>query len=172
MDGLSTKANIEPAGKLFRVTPYEAPPMYLKPVALPEVTVLSASGETWSETMMLLGYDLSPDSVTPGSKVTLTLHWQSTQPLHTNYTSYVHLLTDDGQRVAQSDHRPGGDFYPTSYWQIGEVLRDRHTLSIPDDALAGVYRLRVGMYYQPEPGIISGMGNGVEIDKLTVKDCC
>jgi hypothetical protein len=89
--------------------------------------------------------------------------------LSIDYTSYVHVITGDGQGITQSDHRPGGVSYPSSYWQIGEILRDRHTLSIPTDAPPGVYRLRVGMYYQPQPVIIKGMGNGAEIGRLKLR---
>jgi hypothetical protein len=97
------------------------------------------------------------------------LHWQVTQPLSVDYTSYVHLLNRDGQGMAQNDHRPGGDFYPSHTWQVGEILRDQHTMTVPANTPPGAYRLRVGMYYQPEPGVIAGMGNGVEIGSVTVR---
>ena len=86
-----------------------------------------------------------------------------------DYTSYVHLISKEGQGIAQSDHRPGGDIYPSSYWQVGEVLRDVHTFSVPGDVSDGNYRLRVGMYYQPEPDVIEGMGNGTEIGIIAIR---
>ena len=132
----------------------------------------TSSGNTHSETIKLLGYDISPEIPQPGDKIAVTLYWQPTQPLTVNYTSYVHLLTENQQRLAQSDHRPGGEYYPSTYWQIGEVLHDTHVLSVPADIPADEYRLHVGMYYQPEPDVINGMGNGVEAGQLIVKDCC
>jgi hypothetical protein len=101
--------------------------------------------------------------------VTVTLYWRTTQDLVTDYTSFVHLISADERRVAQSDHRPGGKFYPSSLWQTGEVLRDEHRLPIPVDAPAGAYRLWVGMYYQPTPGLIKGMGDGLEIGTLAIE---
>jgi hypothetical protein len=175
MDGLNLKANITPVGSLFRATAYDEPPLYANPVTLPEVIVPSSTSREHSavakglsETINLLGYDLVPDVVSPGNEITLTLHWQTTQKLTIDYSSYVHIFSSDGQGVTQSDHQPGGVFYPSTYWQTGEILRDQHTLSIPIEAPAGVYRLRVGMYYQPEPGVIEGMGDGVEVGGLKV----
>jgi hypothetical protein len=79
------------------------------------------------------------------------------------------LVNNAGQGMAQDDHRPGGDFYPSHYWQIGEILRDQHSLIVPANAAPGVYRLQAGMYYQPEPGVIKGMGGGFELGSLAVK---
>jgi hypothetical protein len=165
MDGLNLKVRIMPEGTLFRATTHNTPPTYPINVALPEITVPSSSGGNLRETVALLGYDLSPTRTIPKTEVTVTLHWQATQELSINYTSYVHL-----QDITQSDHKPGGDFYPSSLWQVGETLLDQHTLSIPADVLPGVYRLRAGIYYQPGPGVIEGMGDGVEIGLLVVKD--
>jgi hypothetical protein len=169
MAGLEIKADLSPVGQLFRATAIQAPPAYLLDATLPEISLPISPQGNISETIRLPGYDLSSTVLTPGQPLTITLHWQTTQALSIDYTSYVHLINNTGQGVAQSDHRPGGDFYPSHYWQVGEITHDRHTLTLPDNAAPGVYRLRVGMYYQPEPGVISGMGAGLEIGSLTVK---
>jgi hypothetical protein len=168
MDGLSLKADLTQVGTLYRAVAKNAPPTYRYDVVLPEITVYADPSQSKTESIKLLGYDLASDSVLPGDEVTIILHWQTTQELSIDYTSYVHLVNSNGQGVSQSDHKPGGDFYPSSYWQIGETLRDHHALSIPIDAPAGLYHLWVGMYYQPEPGSIVSMGNGEEIGQLTV----
>jgi hypothetical protein len=163
MDGLALKARLEPAGTLFLAQPLTAPPAFRVDALLPEIVI---PGQTQPESIRLAGYDSTPPVA--GQTLTVTLHWQVTQPLSIDYTSYVHLLDSTGQRLAQSDHRPGGDFYPSSLWQVNEILRDRHTLSIPVELPAGIYTLRAGMYYQPEPGVIAGMGDGLKIGELTV----
>ncbi len=164
MAGLEIKADLTPAGTLFRATAYSTPPMH--PL---DVTLDSASSQTITETINLLGYDLSPAQATPGAPLRVTLHWQTTQPLTIDYTGFVHLVNSDGQGITQSDHRPGGDFYPSHDWQVGEILRDQHTLNVPANLPSGAYRLRAGMYYQPEPGVIAGMGNGVDIGLVTIQ---
>lgn len=154
MAGLEIKADIEPIGKLWQVRAYETPPAYPLDLSLPQ--------------MGLHGYDLSPATISPGQPITVTLHWQATEPLPHDYTSYVHLVDAAGQGLAQSDHRPGGDFYPSHYWQPGEALRDQHILTIPPATPPGEYRLRAGLYYQPEPGVIENMGQGLEIGTITL----
>ncbi|MBE7552357.1 MAG: DUF2723 domain-containing protein [Anaerolineales bacterium] len=167
MTGLEIKADLSPAGSLFRATPNHAPPAHLLNLKLPEIT-LSASPSV-TETITLLGYDLSPAKIHPGTVLTVTLHWQASQPLSLDYTSYVHLVNSNGQGLTQSDHRPGSDFYPSHYWQTGEIVRDPHLLTVPAAIPPGEYRLRVGMYDQPEPGVFRSMGTGVEIGTLLVE---
>jgi hypothetical protein len=164
MAGLEIKAALEPAGhNLFRAAPLTAPPAIRVEADLPPA---AWPGQPQPESIRLTGFDASP--LVAGQPLTITLHWQPAQPLTVDYTSYVHLLAPDGQRLAQSDQRPGGDFYPSSHWSVGEVLRDRHTLTIPAALPPGVYRLRAGMYYQPAPGVIIGMGDGRNIGELPV----
>ena len=74
------------------------------------------------------------------------MYWQPLRTLPANYTSFVQLLSPDGSKAAQSDHLVGGVFYPTSLWQPGETLLDRHTLDVPAGAPPGPYQLFVGMY--------------------------
>jgi hypothetical protein len=169
MAGLEIKADLSPAGALFRATADQAPPAHPVNMALPEITLSTSTGSPITETITLVGYDLSPAQITPGVPISITLHWQATQPLSIDYTSYVHLVNSAGQGVAQNDHRPGGDFYPSHYWQAGEIVRDQHVLPVPATVSPGEYRLRVGMYYQPQPGVIESMGAGVEIGPLNIE---
>jgi hypothetical protein len=167
MAGLELKADLEPAGGLVRVRPSPAEPFYQRNLLLPEIRL--PNGLT--ETIRLLGYDLEPAAaVEPGTEITVTLYWRPVQPLSQNYSSYVHLVNSAGQGVSQSDGQPGGVFYPSQDWQVGEHLRDRRRLAVPADAPPGLYRLRAGLYYQPEPGLILGMGGGLELGPLVVTE--
>jgi hypothetical protein len=83
-----------------------------------------------------------------------------------DYTSYVHVIDAAGDRLVQSDHLPGGVYYPSSLWRPGEMLRDRHVLTIPESAGEGFYRLVAGMYHQPQPGRIEALGSGAEIGMI------
>ena len=169
MAGLSLKANLVAEGTLVRARSIVPKPMYLYDTTLPEITLQTTSAGTLTETIKLVGYD-APPTFAPGDEVAVTLYWQPVQPLTINYTSFVHLVTSEGQGITQSDHQPGEDFYPSSYWQVGEILRDQHTLMIPPDAPPGQYQLRVGMYYQPKPCELKGMGQGEVIGLLTLEE--
>ena len=121
------------------------------------------------EQVTLRGYDLTPATMRAGESFTVTLYWQAVTPLTIDYTSYVHLIDSQGNGLSQHDHQPGGDFYPSHYWQPDEILRDQHTLPIPAGTPPGLYQLRAGLYDQPEPGQIRGMGAGEIIGSLEIE---
>jgi hypothetical protein len=132
----------------------ERPPLHPRQVALAGV-------------IRLVGYDQSPSSARPGETVTVTLYWQPQSEIEFDYSSYVHLVDESGRGITQSDHQPGGDYYPTSSWQPGEVLRDSHVLTIAQDVAPGVYRLMAGMYRYPS---LEPLGGPADIGLLAVKD--
>ena len=168
MDGLNVKANMVAEGTLFKASAITSQPSHWTDLTLPEAVIQTTGSESLTETIKLLGYDIAPATARPGDELTITLYWQPVQPLSVDYTSFVHLVDEAGQGLTQSDLQPGGDYYGSHYWQVGEILRDQHTLTIPPETVAGNYYLQVGMYYQPEPGVIAGMGLGQKIGPLII----
>lgn len=80
----------------------------------------------------------------PGGSAEVTLLWQATQPagpqvLHF-FNHLVHL--SDGRLVSQED----GPGVHSPSWQPGDWFVTRFHIPIPQDAPAGSYELRVGMY--------------------------
>jgi hypothetical protein len=75
---------------------------------------------------------------------TVTLYWEGAGATRADFQSFVHVLDASGNKVAQSDHRPGGDYYPSSMWQPGEAIRDAHRITAPGpgtyDLVGGLYR--------------------------------
>lgn len=133
MPGLEIKAALgqpDPSG----LTPVLGPAITAPPTFVEEVVI--------DDAVRLLGFDVQHD----GQSVQIDLHWQPLRPLDADYTSFVQLLAAGDVKVAQSDQPVGGVYYPTSLWQPGQTLRDRHTLLLPADAAPGPYRLHVGMY--------------------------
>ena len=112
----------------------------------------------------LLGYDTARQ---PGS-LAVTLHWRVLQPPAEDYSVFVHLLDAEGQIVAQHDGQPQNGAYPTSVWDLGEVIADEHALDLPAKLPAGRYQLRVG-WYLPGTGDrlpVVGGGDSVELHVL------
>jgi len=105
---------------------------------------------TLEDALTLAAYEIRPPEATPGANLELDLYWRPVRELGGDYTTYVHLMDPSGERVVGSDHRPGGDFYPTSLWEPGQLLLDRHQLTLPPDLAPGSYRLRVGAYLYPQ----------------------
>jgi hypothetical protein len=80
--------------------------------------------------------------------------WQTTAPLVDDYTVFVHALAG-GDRVAQQDTRPCDGDCQTDTWQPGEIILDRHQLTLPQRQGTGAQgtgaqskpdRLAVGLY--------------------------
>ena len=99
----------------------------------------------------VLGYTLEPVRPLSGDEVHLTLYWRSWQPVHVDYTVFVHVENSDGRLILAADSQPRLGDYPTSIWSPGEVIDDRHTFQLPGDLAAGTYPVRIGLYV-PDSG--------------------
>jgi len=76
----------------------------------------------------LLGYELSADSI--------TLYWQSLQPVSTPLTVFIHRFDAEGTFVAGHDSPPSR---PITSWLPGEVLTDVHPIAVGDYFDVGLY---------------------------------
>jgi hypothetical protein len=96
----------------------------------------------------LVGYDLElpAESLKPGGFFPLTLYWQATGTTDRGFTVFVHLLDEAGDTRGYGDSEPGQGRFPTASWLPGEYLTDRHVVGIVPDAVAGRYRLAIGLY--------------------------
>jgi 4-amino-4-deoxy-L-arabinose transferase-like glycosyltransferase len=104
-----------------------------------------------SDAIELLGYDLAPPLLRPGQRLDVTLHWTATGRPSTDYTVFVHLLGPDDQIIAQADGPPRFGQAPTSLWDAGDVIVDRHAVDLPITLSSGAYRLEIGLY-RPSTG--------------------
>ncbi|MEA3407693.1 MAG: glycosyltransferase family 39 protein [Chloroflexota bacterium] len=110
------------------------------------------------EKIVLEGYSLhrekgkGPCAISPGDCVTLDLHWRAEEKLAQDYTVFVHLLGSAHNPATQGpvwgghDSRPADGGYPTSQWLVGDVVVDRHLVSLDENAPPGAYQIEVGMY--------------------------
>ena len=86
-----------------------------------------------------------PARAAPGSTLTITLAYEPAQANNPPATAFVHLLDQNGQRVAQQDQQPQSGFYPTNLWVPGECVREAFTLTVPTTA-TGTLRVVTGFY--------------------------
>jgi hypothetical protein len=63
-----------------------------------------------------------------------------------DYTVFVHLIDEEGQIWGQKDNQPEGGFYPTSFWDPGEVIKDEYRLQVRPETPKGEYQIEIGMY--------------------------
>ena len=105
------------------------------------------------EGIMLNGFTLANDELSPSDIIEVTLFWETAVSLQNRNKIFVHLLDANGQLVAQRDSEPGGGLALTTTWQPNEVVIDNHGILIPNDLPAGEYTLMVGMYDIADPAI-------------------
>ena len=104
----------------------------------------------FADGISLMGADL-PETAVSGSTVPITLYWQANATPSQDYTIFMQLLNGNREWAAGADAPPVNNFYPTALWQAGDVIDDRHQLTIPADLPPGTYPLLVGLY-EPENG--------------------
>jgi hypothetical protein len=96
-----------------------------------------------------LGYrllsPLSPEQVSPGQDLELVTVWRAASempPAMGDLQMFVHLLDAEGQWQSGQDRL---DLAPLT-WEPGDVLVQYHRLTVPGDAVAGEYRITLGLY--------------------------
>jgi hypothetical protein len=94
----------------------------------------------------LVGYDVVADEFRPGGNFTLTLYWESLQPVVTDYTVFTQLLGPDWQLYGQVDRQPVYGQWPTSQWLPGQEFVDKFIIPVRDVAPNGEYVVLVGLY--------------------------
>lgn len=97
----------------------------------------------------LVGYTLTNRTPHAGGTLNVTVYWQSIARSDQDYTVFVHLLDAEGNLRAQLDTPPRGGAYPTTLWEVGEIVRDDYALALPRDLAPGKYHLAIGMYAYP-----------------------
>jgi hypothetical protein len=76
----------------------------------------------------------------------LVLYWQTGQPLHRDYSIFIHLLDAQGNLLGQADGVPYAGLYPLSNWQPGQIIMDRRVLTpLPPDRTA-LAMIAIGIY--------------------------
>ncbi|MEW6230967.1 MAG: DUF2723 domain-containing protein [Chloroflexota bacterium] len=157
MPGLEIKYNMVERGGLVSVV---SPAVGERPA--PQLSL----GAVLGEAIELVGSDLeggrsgATKLIQPSEKLVVTLYWRPLETISGDYESFVHLVDGQGLPLAQSDHRPGGVYYPTSLWQAGEYLRDEHALAPAAPLAPGVYTLKAGMYSKPSLQRLAARGSG------------
>jgi hypothetical protein len=119
-----------------------------------------------------IGFDVVSLRWVHHERVVLTLYWRPTDqaPPPRDYSVYIHLLTPDGQQIAQWDGVPLQKAYPTRFWRPGESLLDYWVLRMPSEVIKGPAQLQIGLYdpitNDRLPVTVNGaaVGDGLTID--------
>ena len=77
----------------------------------------------------------------------LSLTWQVAATPPEAYTTFVHILDENGESIGQADGPALNGDYPTDWWSPGETIVDTRPLTLPPEAdrvTMGLYRLADG----------------------------
>jgi hypothetical protein len=97
-----------------------------------------------------LGLDVDTDTVTPGKAFTLTHYWKVNKAVGDDWKIFIHLEVPDSKKShLNADHTPIGGKYPVSYWKPGEIIRDIHRVSVPQNWPANTVEIYVGAWKGP-----------------------
>lgn len=118
----------------------------VSPARAPDDEPAFAVDADYGDKILLRGYDLSSQRREPGVTWEIDLCWNTLEGLAEDYTVFLHLVDSRGHLVAQVDEPPQQGQYPTHLWEQGDMVRDVHSIHIPDDLAPGAYTLHVGLY--------------------------
>ncbi len=105
--------------------------------------------ESFADVAVLLGASIAApptQMLVPSGSFDVTLQWQSQRETSTSYRVFVHLINEQGEILAQSDGEPAAWTRPTTGWLPGEIVLDRHILTLPANLPPGPFSLRIGLY--------------------------
>lgn len=90
---------------------------------------------------------LSRDRAAIGSpfKMTYTFNVAQNAAITQDYTVFVHVLDDQGERLWGDDHAPAE---PTSKWKPGQKVEYTRTVFVPNYPYIGEANVRLGLYRQ------------------------
>jgi len=98
------------------------------------------------DALEFLGAHGAEDSVSSDSSMVLVTYWRVVRPPVQPFSLMAHLVGHDGVPIAVGD----GLGVSIDQLQSGDIIAQRHELSIPPEALPGVYWLQIGAYTLPD----------------------
>lgn len=87
-----------------------------------------------------------PSEVRQGEKLQFRLVWHSLIDHQNETKTFVHVLNDSGQVVAQYDGLPRQGEYPRTAWLRDEIIPDEYTVEGVAQLPAGTYQVLLGTY--------------------------
>ncbi len=103
------------------------------------------------------------DPITSGQTVELWTYWAVTQPPTRPISLMAHLLNEAGQATVVGD----GLGVPMEEWRPGDVIVQRHALTLPTETAPGTYWMQSGAYTLPDLKRMAVMRDGQAIgDRL------
>jgi hypothetical protein len=130
----------------------------------------------FGDQVRLRGWSLEATTLRPGDTLTATLSWEASVDLTGRHVVFAHLLSPDGELVAQYDDAPVGTALPRGPWPSGATFKYPISIELPSDLSAGEYWLYAGVYLWPDIqrlpvlSAVPGAENGaVELSRVEIE---
>jgi hypothetical protein len=123
----------------------------------------------FGDQMRLRGWALETTELQPGDTLTATLTWESSVELSNRHVVFAHLLSADGELVAQHDDAPVGSVLPSSAWPAHATFTYPVSIQLPEDLSPGRYQLTVGVYLWPDVEHLPVLSDQSSVENHTVQ---
>lgn len=104
------------------------------------------SEAVFNDSIRLIGTDISPREGRPNGRMEVTYYFECLRELDRNAEIFTHIEALHGGTRWVSDHHPARSRFPTSQWRRGDIIQDQFTITVPNDAVPGMYRIRMGFF--------------------------
>ena len=99
--------------------------------------------------LVYLGLDVDHVPIEPGKDVTLTHYWKLVSPPGQEWKTFTHLNGAGNKNFINADHAPVKGKYPVGSWKAGEIIRDQHTVRLPQNWTQPSVEVYVGLWRGP-----------------------
>ena len=154
---------------------------------------LNRADARFGDSLVLLGYELKPAEVVAAPEVAwwerhfnahaewmpahnavfrVVYYWQALAPMGEDYEIQARFVGDYGEEhVIDQRHEPLNGVYPTSWWEVGQVVREEYEVRVPADYPPLRYALRVKVVGKGtgEAVPVSEVGSGRRIGEAEVE---
>ncbi len=131
-EGAHERGDLEPESRMLYISLHGS-----DPAAVPQ-----KEGATWEEGIQLVGYRLQ---ALDASTLQVDLYWRATKPMDVSYTVFCHV-SREGAPVGQHDGPVAQGYYPTNRWRVGDLVEDRHLVSLSTPCDPQTCQVDVGLY--------------------------
>ena len=96
--------------------------------------------------VVFLGLDVDPLPAEGGKDLKLTQYWKVVTAPGDGWKTFTHVEGPSKQSYVNADHTPIQGKYPVSAWKAGDIIRDIHTVKLPDTWSYPVVEVYVGLW--------------------------
>ena len=127
----------------FIILPAYVPQLPIVMLKPDEVAIAHRANAAFAKGINFVGYNLGAAGDT--ASLPIDLYWRAGAKQNRDYIAQVCVRDREGVALTCQSGHPADGLYPTRAWDIGYLVRDRHTLPLPSCLTAGTYELTLSV---------------------------